>query len=102
MPPRPFCPTEPVATEIMRKGAVPRSYSVREQHVWSLEVESADNIEGHQAGAHALGDFVRRAPAGAHCDHEASCVPREWLTTRVARRVVKRQVAFVHHGRHAY
>lgn len=48
-------------SEVVQKGAVLRSGRVREQHVWSLDVESLDNTDDDHTGTRALRELLLRA-----------------------------------------
>lgn len=67
-------------SEVVQKGAVLRSGRVREQHVWSLDVESFDNTEDDQTGTRALRELLHRASAafGRVGNLPDDCKTRVW------------------------
>lgn len=48
-------------SEMVPKGTVLRSGRVRQQHVWSLDVETLDNTDDDQTGTRALRELLLRA-----------------------------------------
>ena len=48
-------------TRVVHKGTVARSGPVRENHVWSLDVDTLDNTGGDQTGTRALRELLMRS-----------------------------------------
>lgn len=67
-------------SEVMQKGAALRSGGVRQQHVWSLDVDSLDNTEDDQTGTRALHELLMRASGafGRVGNLPSDCEIRVW------------------------
>jgi hypothetical protein len=67
-------------SEVVQKGAALPSGRVREQHVWSLDVESISNTEDDQTGTRALRELLVRVRAafGRVGNLPNDCETRVW------------------------